>query len=129
MERTNFEKLDVYKLSEKLADLIWEIVIGWNLLAQDTVGKQLIRSCDSIGANVAEGTGKGSSKENKRFARIARGSLFETKHWLRRAVKRKLLSSKNIEQIKKIIDELSPRLSAYINSIKTTNTRQLSTNH
>lgn len=129
MERTNFEKLDVYKLSEKLADLIWNIVIRWNLLAQDTVGKQLIRSCDSIGANVAEGTGRGSSNENKRFARIARGSLFETKHWLRRALKRNLLNKKNIDEIKLIIDELSPRLSAYINSIKTTNNRQKSTNY
>jgi len=33
MERTNFEKLDVYKLSEKLADLIWDIVIEWNPFA------------------------------------------------------------------------------------------------
>ncbi|MEW6196145.1 MAG: four helix bundle protein [Bacteroidota bacterium] len=127
MERTNFEKLDVYKLSEELADLIWDIVIGWNSLAQDTVGKQLIKSCDSIGANVAEGTGRGSAKENKRFARIARGSLFETKHWLRRALRRNILNKKNIDEIKLIIDELSPRLIAYINSIKTTNNRQLST--
>ncbi|MCL4547781.1 MAG: four helix bundle protein [Bacteroidetes bacterium] len=121
MERTNFEKLDVYKLSEKLSDLIWDIAIDWHQLARYSVGIQLIRSTDSIGANIAEGTGRGSSKENKRFARIARGSLFETKHWLRRAVKRKLLSQKNIEQIKLVIDELSPRLSAYINAIKTTN--------
>ena len=121
MERTNFEKLDVYKLSEKLSDLIWDIAIDWHQLARDSVGIQLIRSTDSIGANIAEGTGRGSSKDNKRFARIARGSLFETKHWLRRSVKRKLLSQKNVDQIKLIIDELSPRLSAYINAIKTTN--------
>ncbi len=129
MERTNFEKLDVYKLSEKLADLIWNIVIKWNLVAQDTVGKQLIRYCNSIGANIAEGTGRGSSIENKRFARIARSSLFETNHWLRRTLKRNLLNKKNIDEIKLIIDVLSPRLSAYINSIKTTNNRQQSTNY
>ena len=121
MERTNFEKLDVYKLSEKLSDLTWEIVIEWNQFARQSFGIQLIKSTDSIGANIAEGTGRGSSKDNKRFARIARGSLFETKHWLRRSVKRKLLSQKNVDQIKLIIDELSPRLSAYINAIKTTN--------
>jgi hypothetical protein len=44
MERTNFEKLQVYKLSEKLADQIWKIVIRWDFLAKETVGKQLIRS-------------------------------------------------------------------------------------
>ena len=41
MARTNFESLRVYQLSEQLADLIWEIVLEWNALARDTVGKQL----------------------------------------------------------------------------------------
>ncbi|MBI3125315.1 MAG: four helix bundle protein [Ignavibacteriales bacterium] len=127
MNQTNFEKLDVYKLSEKLCDLIWEIVINWESLSKNTLGSQMIRSSDSIGANIAEGTGRGSSKENKRFAKIARGSLYETKHWLRRAVKRNLLSKKQIDELKVIIDELSPRLSAYINSIR--DNKQLTTNN
>jgi four helix bundle protein len=118
MGRTNFEKLEVYKLSEKLADIIWNIVNEWDSFSKNSIGMQLVRACDSIGANIAEGTGRGSAKDNKRFARIARGSLFESKHWLRRALKRNLLNIKQIELIKTIIDELSPRLSAYINSIK-----------
>ena len=77
-----------------------------------------MKAADSIGANIVEGTGKGSSLDNKRFAKIARGSLFETKHWLRRSVKRNLLKKDEIDKLKNIIDELSPRLSAYINSIK-----------
>lgn len=36
MERTNFEKLRVYKLSEKLADKVWEIVWSWSYFARDT---------------------------------------------------------------------------------------------
>ena len=40
MERTNFEKLQVYQLSEKIADNIWNIVVKWGSLAKDTVGKQ-----------------------------------------------------------------------------------------
>lgn len=118
MEKTNFEKLDIYKLSEKLSDTIWTIVLEWSPFVKSTIGTQLVKSADSIGANIAEGTGKGSSLDNKRFAKIARGSLFETKHWLRRAVKRNLLKKDEIEILKEIVDELSPRLSAYINSIK-----------
>ncbi|PIP76374.1 MAG: hypothetical protein COW85_14605 [Ignavibacteria bacterium CG22_combo_CG10-13_8_21_14_all_37_15] len=118
MEKTNFEKLDVYKLSEKLSDIIWTIVLSWSPFAKATIGLQLVKAADSIGANIAEGTGKGSSLDNKRFAKIARGSLFETKHWLRRSVKRNLLKKDEIDKLKNIIDELSPRLSAYINSIK-----------
>ena len=75
MERTNFENLKVYHLSEDLADNIWEIVAEWNNFARDTVGKQLVRSADSIGANIAEGTGRGGFQDNKRFFYIARGSV------------------------------------------------------
>jgi hypothetical protein len=56
-------------------------------------------------------------RKNKRFAKIARGSLFEVKHWLRRAYKRDLLSDSEVTKFQKLINELTPKLSAYINSI------------
>lgn len=117
MERSNFENLQVYQLSEELADNVWDIVLEWNNFARDTVGKQLVRSADSIGANIAEGTGRKSYADNKRFVFIARGSVNETKHWLRRAYKRKLLTTKQIETLKPIIEALAPKLNAYANSI------------
>ena len=40
------------------------------------------------------------------LARIARGSLNETRHWLRRAYTRNLLTSEQINKIQPIIDEL-----------------------
>jgi four helix bundle protein len=104
-------------LAEEIADLAWDAVIKWDQLSRDTVGKQLINSADSIGANIAEGTGRGSFAENRRFARIARGSLFEAKHWLRRAYKRRLLSGPEVASFQKLIEELTPKPSAYINSI------------
>ena len=95
--QTKFERLRVYQMSEALADEIWKIVIKWNNLEKDTIGKQLIRSTDSIGANIAEGEGRGTHLDNKRFVRIARGSLQETQHWLRRAFKRNLLTDEQVE--------------------------------
>ena len=121
MEKTNFEKLDVYKLSGKLADLIWKIFCELEAFVKNTIGIQLVKSSDNIDANIAEGTDRSSTAHNKRFTKIARGSLFETKHWLWLVVKGKLLNTKQIEQIKSIIDELSPRLSAYVNAIKSIN--------
>jgi four helix bundle protein len=112
-----FENLQVYQLAETLADEIWEIVVKWNGFAKNTVGKQLVRSVDSIGANIAEGTGRGSYKDNQRFVKIARGSLYETKHWLRRAYRRKLLTPEQSKKLKPVLDELSPKLNAYLNSI------------
>ena len=82
-----------------------------------TVGRQIVRAADSIGANIAEGAGRGSFKDNRRFVKIGRGSLNEVKHWLRRAYRRNLLTREQVQHLKPIIDELAPRLNAYLNSI------------
>ena len=117
MNKTGFENLRVYNLAEEIADIIWEIVAKWDYFAKDTIGKQLVNSADSIGANIAEGYGRGSHADNRRFAKISRGSIFEVKHWLRRAYKRNLLSEKQITNLQELVNELTPKLSAYINSI------------
>jgi four helix bundle protein len=104
-------------LSERLSDAVWEVVLGWGGLARDTVGKQIVRSADSVGANIAEGSGRGTYKDNCRFIRIARGSLEETRHWLRRAYQRRLLGQDQVAAFKPLIDELGPRLNAYLRSI------------
>jgi four helix bundle protein len=119
MPRTNFENLRVYQFSEELADAIWDIVVGWDSFAKDTVGKQVARSADSIGANLAEGEGRGSYQDNRRFVKIACRSLQETQHWLRRAFKRDLLTESQVEQLKPLIAKLSPTLNAYLRSIGT----------
>ncbi len=117
MARTQFERLAVYKLSEKLADEIWDIVAVWKRFPRMTVGQQLVWAADSIGANIAEGVGRGSFKDNRRFVKIGRGSLYEVKHWLRRAYRRKLLSEDQVQRLKPIMDERPPRLNAYLKSI------------
>jgi four helix bundle protein len=113
----SFEELRVYQQSEELADTIWDIVLAWDALPKDTVGKQMIRAADSIGANIAEGHGRGSYADNRRFVRISRGSLYETRHWLRRAYRRELLTKNQVEQLKGLIANLSPLLNAYLKSI------------
>jgi four helix bundle protein len=117
VERTNFEKLRVYSLAEKLSDHIWNIVRKWEHLPRDTIGRQMIRAADSIGANIAEGSGRGTLNDNRRFIRMARGSLYETKHWLRRAYTRSLLDDREVAEIEPLISELSPTLNAYFSSV------------
>jgi len=46
--------------------------------------------------------------------RISRGSLYETKHWLRLAFTRDLLTKENVEELRAIVDELTPKLNSYI---------------
>src|SRR5687768_9139395 len=108
MAGKGFESLRVYRLSEELADVVWDVVTAWKILARDTVGKQMIRSADSVGANIAEGTGRGTFKDNRKFIDNARGSLYETRHWLRRAFKRSLLSEKQVNRIRPLIGRARP---------------------
>ena len=117
MAKSEFENLRVYQLAENLADRIWDIVVKWNWFAKNTVGKQLVRAADSIGANIAEGNGRRDTKDNRRFVRIAWGSLNETQHFLRRAYKRKLLRQADTDSLSLIIDELGPKLNAYHSSL------------
>lgn len=118
MGKTSFENLEVYQLAEKLADLIWHIVKDWEQFPKDTLGIQIVKAADSISANIAEGCGRYNYKDNAKFIRIARGSLYETKNWLRRAFKRELLKDAQITELKDILDELLPKLNAYLNSIR-----------
>ena len=111
-------ELDVYRLAEKLSNMIWYDFDKWNNKAQKTIGYQIIRLADSISANIAEGYGRYTSLDRKRFYLYSRGSLEETKSWLRKLAKRKILSDSRITEYKKIIDELGPKLNAFINSTK-----------
>lgn len=117
MSKTNFENLRIYKLPEELADGVWDVAMKWDAFAKDTVGKQIVRAVDSIGANIAEGSGRGSFQDNKRFVRIARGSLNETQHFLCRAFRRKLLTQADVDKLKPIVDSLAPQLNSYLKSI------------
>lgn len=117
MPKTNFETLKVYQLAERLADEIWNIVIKWDHLAKNTVGQQIVRSADGIGSCIAEGSGRGTAQDNRRFIGIARGSLYETKHWLRRAFRRKLLTVTQTDNLREIIEDLTPALNGYWRSV------------
>lgn len=117
MARTGFERLRVYQLAEELADYVWEVTRKWELLALDTFGKEMINAADAIGAYIAEGVGRGSHAENRKFARMARGSLYKLRHSIRKAHKRGFLAEEEREMFKKLADDLVPRLSAYINAI------------
>jgi four helix bundle protein len=75
-------ELDVYKLAEALSDMVWHDFDKWNKKVQNTVGCQIIRSSDSLTANIAEGCGRDSERELARFMSIAAGSASEVEYQL-----------------------------------------------
>jgi four helix bundle protein len=86
----SFEKLAVYRRAAALADEIAADVVRWPSFHRWTVGVQLVRAADSIGANIAEANGRARDPDQRRLLVIARGSTYEAQHWLKTARSRGL---------------------------------------
>ena len=70
----NFEELEVWKRSSRLAVSVLELIDPIKLYA---LRDQMARSCISIPSNIAEGSERESDKEFRRFLAIAKGSAGE----------------------------------------------------
>jgi len=112
------ERLEIVIEVDQLSDEIWNEVITWKFFEKDTLGKQLVRSADSISANIYEASGRYSFADRKRFAIIARGSLYETVNWLKKSGRRGLIDEKVVTRMLAEINTLSKRLNAFINTLK-----------
>jgi four helix bundle protein len=108
----------IFKIAETLTDSIWRCVVGWEPFAKSTVGEQLVRAGDSIGANIAESFGRFSYGEKLQFLYYARGSLYETRYWLRRAYTRNLLKVESIDELAKQIRQLAVGINNFASSLK-----------
>src|SRR5881392_191731 len=96
---TRLEDFKSYNLAMEIGESVWNIVSTWSYFEKDTVGKQFVRSTDSIAANLSEGLGRYHFKEAKNFSYYSRGSLFETKTWLTKAKNRNLISSAQSDKL------------------------------
>ena len=90
MTAYGFEGLLVYQRAGWFSDEIRAHVLRWYSVDVWTLGIQLIRAADSVPADIAEGTGCSSTREQLRYYVIARRSLRELQQWLVRATLRDL---------------------------------------
>lgn len=97
------EELDVFLIFEKLADEIWDRSLKFHWFAKATIGRQIVRAADSVGANLVEGDGRGSDPDAIRFFYIARGSARELRYWINRCERRRLIQQ---AEAKAFIDEV-----------------------
>lgn len=117
MKQYKLEELGTYQLAMQLGEEIWQIATKWNYLAVDTIGKQIIRSSDSIASNIAEGYGRYFYKGNKQFCFYSRGSILETKTWLRKARNRNLITEEVFDSLIKNLETIHIKLNTYIKFI------------
>jgi len=107
--------IDAYKISFNLSNYVWDLVLKWNRLGLDTVGKQFVRSVDSISANIADGFGRYSKNDKIKFFRISFGSMYESLDWNEKALKRKIISKKEYDTIYSELQKLPKLIHQLIN--------------
>lgn len=78
------EKLDVTFEFNQISDEVWQMVKRWPTFEMQTIGQQLVRSIDSVAANIVEGGHRESDLEAVRHFVIARASGEEALNWLER---------------------------------------------
>jgi len=110
--------IGAYTVSFYLSNYVWNTTLHWNQFEKDTIGKQFVRSIDSISANVAEGFGRYSKKDKIKFYRYSFGSMMESLDWNEKAYRRNILNKEEYEYILSELKNL-PRELNYL--IKFTN--------
>ncbi len=86
MGRKDINDLEIYRLGMQVGEMTYQLVYKWDRLDKNTMGNQLIKASDSISANISEGYGRFHFKEQRQYCYIARGSLYETRTWLSKAL-------------------------------------------
>ena len=114
------EKLHVYQASIEF--VVWLHKIQDQIPKKHSIYDQLDRASTAIALNIAEGNGKSTSRDRCRFFDIARGSAFECAAALDVLVAKAIVTEKEIDPGKKILQKTVSMLVGLIKSNSTDRT-------
>lgn len=112
----NYKELLVWKKAHEMTLEIYSATHAFPKEELYGLTSQLRRSAASIGANIAEGSGRRSDNEICRFLQIARGSASEAEYHLLLAYDIKFLREEDFRRLSRDVDELQRMLTALIRS-------------
>ena len=120
MEEKNqsFTELDVWKKARMLNNELGELVKSFPIEEKYRLSDQIIRSSRSITANIAEGHGRFTYKDQLHFCIPARGSLSETLNHLIDALDCNYIVQVQFDYFSSIIDEVGRLLNGYITFLR-----------
>lgn len=108
------EDTDLLRRVETLADEIYRMARHWDSFDRDTVGKQLVRATDSVGANLVEGDGRRSDADSIRFFRYARSSAREARWWVNRVARRGIEPADRCDALRSELTECAKMVNGLI---------------
>lgn len=119
MHQFSFEKLEVWRLGQTMVEMIYSDTYSFPKHENYGIISQLRRSAVSVCSNIAEGSGKVSNKDKKRYVSIAYGSLMETMNLVILSNRLKYVKNEKLKEYRQLIRRISimlTRLGKYFES-------------
>ena len=113
----SFKDLEVWKKGVRFSIELYRITDKFPDSEQFGITNQIRRSATSIPANIAEGYGRGSTKNYIQFLRNARGSLYELETFLYIAFGLKYIDKTILDLLINKSTELGKMLNSLINKL------------
>lgn len=113
----DFRKLNVWLESMELVKAVYTATKGFPESKKFGLISQIKRSAISIPSNIAEGCGRGSQVELKRFLEISLGSSFELETQLILSNNLELLNSTESDELLKALSQIQKKINSLINKI------------
>lgn len=110
----NVQEHTAYKKARELSKIVWKASKRWDRNTLNILGNQLIRSADSISANLAEGWNRYSKKDKINFFIIARGSTNESLDWVEKAYERGLIEMPEYNTLVNLLNNLPKDINGLI---------------
>lgn len=107
----SFESLEAYKVARVLVRDVYRLQNKFPMEERFALGDQIRRSTTSITSNIAEGSGRVSTKEKIRFIEIAFGSLAESFSQLQNAQDLGYLTENEVESVRPQYNHVAALLS------------------
>lgn len=114
----DFKNLHVWQKSVELSKEIYKITEKFPQFEKFATTSQIIRSCNSIGANIAEGIGQLYLKKEISFFSIALGSTTETRHWIVIALQNDYITKDEFDALDSKLEEIKKMILGYVNKLK-----------
>ena len=106
----NYKELVVWQRAHRMTLDVYNATRGFPKEELYGLTSQIRRSAASIGANIAEGSGRRSNNEICRFLQIARGSASETEYHILLAYDLKLICEEDFRRLSRQADEVQRML-------------------
>jgi len=114
----NYKDLEVWKRSVAFATETYRLTAGFPATERYGLCSQIRRAAISVAANIAEGWGRGSTREYVQFLTVARGSLMELETHLIIGRNLTYLTQAELTTVSREIEEIGRMLNGLMAALK-----------